>query len=158
MEEEETPGATGVSPGPHPPSGNSDINEGDLLSGYSVMSMSSLPEPQSDPFVVGSTSSGDASCTSHTASPHSMFQSYADIGTSILRPAPPEEDTPPLPQAEAGNGVLRSVLMIIPLRLGNERFNPSYWEGLKVMHTHTHTRTHTHLSVVLMSLHYPEMP
>lgn len=147
-EEEENPGAKGSKPGLHLPSEASDLNERDLLSGYSVMSMSSLPTAKSDSPIPGCcSSSGDVSHTtqtSPTASPHSMFQSYADIGTSILRPAPPEEDTPPLLPAEGHDGVLRSVLMMVPLRLGNERFNPSYWEGLKVTHTHTpYIHTHT---------------
>ena len=154
-EEGEDPGAKEVNVGPHPP-GALEFNERDLLSGYSVMSMSSLPQSDSSSMPGSCSSSGDTSQTtpsSLTANHHNMFQSYADIGASILHPAPPNADTSPLPQAEACDGVVRSVLMMVPLRLGNERFNPCYWEGLKVKDTHTHR--HISVSFVMVSPHPP---
>ena len=116
-------------------------NEGDILSDYQVMSMSILEDQKTK-------RSGDSASSfdlEGQTSPTSMFQSYANIGSSILdvKPRPGSTGTGtdssegPSPQSSFEGpskqcGVFRSVLILIPLRLGNERFNPLYWEGLKV--------------------------
>ena len=113
-------------------------NEGDILSDYQVMSMSILEDQKTK-------RSGDSAGSfdlEGQPSPTNMFQSYTNIGSSIMDVKPStgtgtDSSEGPSPQSSfeglgKQSGVLRSVLILIPLRLGNEKFNPLYWEGLKV--------------------------
>lgn len=119
----------------HPSGTTQSHNERDFLSDYQVMSMSTIQDQK----VKNSGDSASSFDLEDTTVQPNMFQSYANIGTSIMEThlsTGTDSSEGPSPQSsfEAAakvSGVLRSVLVLIPLRLGNERFNPLYWEGLK---------------------------